>query len=272
MLNAVRAMRLHGESAPLLPRVPELGPLYDWGVSLRQGQLVMIAGRSGSQKSGFALFLTRRMNLPTLYFSADMTPQEVVTRLAAMETGEKSETVAQRLDSGGGEAYVDVLRESNIEFAFGQPITWAGIQAHLDLWVEVNNEYPKVIVIDNLMDCEGGEADYKAQMELMQDLTALSRDTGATVIVLHHATDKSQTATGNAPSRGEIKNGMSEKPQLVLTVALAQSLGSELRVACVKQRNGRSDPGAQSPVRLRADPSTTTYTPGPAEWYRDMFN
>ena len=268
MLNAVRAMRLHGESAPLLPRIPELGPLYEWGVAPRQGNLVMIAGRSGSQKSGFALFLTRKWNLPTLYFSADMTPQEVVTRLAAMETGEKAETVARRIDSGGGDAYVEALRNSNIEFAFGQPITWNSIQSHLDLWVEVNNAFPKVIVIDNLMDVEGSEADYKAQMELMQDLTALSRDTGATVVVLHHATDKSQSMTGMPPPRSEIKGGMSEKPQLVLTVALSTSLGVEFRVACVKQRNGKSDPSAQEYVRFKADPSTTTFSPGPAEWYR----
>lgn len=232
----------------------------------------MIAGRPGSQKSGFTLYWVRQMNLPTLYFSADMTPMEAVTRLIAMETGESSDSVSRRIEAGGSDSYVEALSGSNLEFAFGQPITWEDIQANLDLWVEARNEYPAVIVIDNLMDVEGAETDYHVQSQLMQDLTALSRDTGSTVIVLHHASDKGASMVGAPPARSEIKNGLGEKPQATLTVALARDLGVELRVAVVKQRNGRDDPAAKSYVRFKAQPELTRYGPGPHEWYGNLHN
>lgn len=272
LLNATRALKLHGESAPLLPRVPQLEPLYQWGMEPRQGQFIEIAGRPGSQKSGFVLFWVAQMGLPTLYFSADMTPMEVVTRLAAMETGEDSASISRRIDAGAASEYERALMPSQIEFAFGQPITWVDIMSHIDLWVEVNNSYPPIIVIDNLMDIEGCEGDYQAQTQAMQDLTGLCRDTGSTVIVLHHASDKGDSMVGAPPARKEIKNGLAEKPQLVLTVALSTEIGAELRVAIVKQRSGRSDPAARSYVRLKARPELCRFEPGPREWYTRLHD
>ena len=222
----------------------------------------MVAGRSGSQKSGFALFLTRLWNLPTLYISGDMTPFEATTRLVSMSTLDTIEEIEKNL-AIDERWYDHVLDDCRINLAPQSPITWAGIEAELTAYVELFNCYPKVIVIDNLMDVEGCESDYTAQMAAMQNITALSRDTGSTVIVLHHATDKSDRAKafpGQPPARHEIKGGHQEKPQLTLTCALHDELG-EFRLACVKQRSGRSDPGAEDPIRLRAWPEYTRFGP-----------
>ena len=265
MLSARSAFRQSIQSAPLLPQPPELQPLWDWGVKPRQGQLIMIYGRSGSQKSGFALFWTRRMGLPTLYFSGDMSPFEATSRLVEMETGHTEAEIEQWWeDPIEGGKYQEVLAQSNISFSFGQPITWMNIEAEIDAWVELYNEFPPIIVIDNMMDIEGCETEDNAtQRAALQSLHSLTTKTGSTVVVIHHATeknDKADAAPGHPASRREAKNGVAEKPQLMLSVALdPESL--ELRVGCVKQRSGKSDPSATDYVRLQAYPELTRFGP-----------
>lgn len=275
MLNAARSLSLSAQSAPELPRVPGLKALYDWGCRPRKGEVVMVAGRSGTQKSGFALWWTSQMNLPTLYFSADMTPYEASIRLACSVMGLTTDEVEERMSAGGrAEAQVmEAVGSLNMTLSFGA-ITWPKVDAELEAYIELHDQWPDVIVIDNLMDIEGGSSDYTAQMEAMSEITDLARFTGSTVIVLHHATDKSQDARMDPykpPARHEIKGGMAEKPQLVLSVAL-DPYTHDFHIATLKQRQGRSDQQARSYATLTAYPAMTrfgehigVYHPRPAE-------
>lgn len=229
----------------------------------RQGQLIMIAGRSGAQKSGFALYWLQRMGIPTLYFSGDMTAFEASSRLACMELGWSTEDVEKWWDDPiEGPKITEALGRSPIQFAFGNPITFENIEAEIDAWVELHNEFPPIIAIDNLMDIEGcADEDNSAQRQAMANLYQLLMATGSTVVVMHHATDKSERGDltpGRPPSKREVKNGVAEKPQFMFTVALDPDT-LEFRVACVKQRMGRSDPSAQDYVRLQAFPEQTRF-------------
>lgn len=202
------------------------------------------------------------MGLPTLYVTGDMTSFEATTRLVGMYTLETTEEIEAGLATGDGR-YDEVLADCQLTLAPMSPITWDGIDAELTAWLELNNCYPPVIVIDNLMDIDGCDSDNVAQKAAMQNLTSLSRTTGSTVIVLHHATDKGErakTLPGYPPPRNEILNSVQEKPQLTLTCALHDESG-EFRLACVKQRSGRSDPAAESIIRLRAWPEVTRFGP-----------
>ncbi len=261
MLTPGRSLTLSVESGKELPRVPELKALYDIGCRVRQGEVVMILGRSGSQKSGFALFWTAQMNLPTLYLSADMSSYTAASRLACMATGDSTEMVERTMAEGDSQRYLDALKSSNISFSFGSPITWRGIDEELEAYVELWDAYPKVIVLDNLCDVEGAESDYVAQMAVMASCTEMARETGATVIVMHHATDKGQSAIADPwgpPSRDQAKNGLSEKPELSLSVALDPT-SYEFKIAITKQRMGRSDPTARTFARLRCYPEMTRF-------------
>jgi hypothetical protein len=223
----------------------------------------MVAGRSGTQKSGFALFWTAQMNLPTLYFSADMSAFTASSRLASMFTGHNTEQVEANMKIGGvnRQQYIDALADSKITFSFGSPIRWQQVDEELEAYVELWDTWPEVIVFDNLMDFEGGESDYTEQMAIMSNVTDLARATGSTVILLHHASDKSwdaRTDPWSPPSRDQVKGGMSEKPELSLSVALdPHSL--YYKVACIKQRMGPSDPTAQSFATLRCLPDVTRF-------------
>ncbi|WP_406409674.1 AAA family ATPase [Streptomyces halstedii] len=224
---------------------------------------MMIAGRSGTQKSGFALFWVAQMNLPTLYFSADMSAFTASSRLASMATRDTTEMVEAGMAEGGKyrQAYIDALASSNITFSFGSPITWKQIDEEIEAYVELWDAYPQVVCFDNLMDFEGAESDYTEQMAVMQGATELARDTGATVILLHHASDKAWEAKSspwNPPSRDQIKGGLSEKPELSLSVALDPT-SMAYHVACVKQRMGPCDPTAQRYTTMICEPEYTRF-------------
>lgn len=262
MLTPGRSLALNIDGGKPLPQVPAFEALYDMGFAPRHGQVIMIAGRSGSQKSGLGLFWVAEMNLPTLYFSADMSAFTASARLASMATLETTEMVEEGMALGGHarQKYVDALAESNITFSFGSPITYRAIDEELDAWVELHDAYPEVIVFDNLMDFEGAEADYTAQMAVMQNVTELARYTKATVIILHHASDKSMDKNHpwNPPSRQEVKGGLSEKPELALSVALEPGT-LVYRVAIIKQRMGFNDPTAQTFAVLQCVPEYTRF-------------
>lgn len=236
-------------------------PLYRLGYTPSRGELIMIAGRSGAQKSGFALWWTAQMNLPTLYFSADMSAYQASIRLACSLLHMTTEQVEARYKRPEGRAEIlAALSPLNLNFSFGA-ITWQGVTDEITAYVELFNEFPQVIVVDNLMDIEGTDSDYTMQMEAMQNLSDLSRSTGATVIVLHHASDKSQDASSdpfNPPARKEIKNGMSEKPESVLTVALNPH-SHLFQVAVTKNRMGAQDPTGRTTAKFRARPAETRF-------------
>ncbi|MFI9205311.1 AAA family ATPase [Streptomyces sp. NPDC053048] len=257
-------MALHAESGKELPRVPAFEALYALGCRPRHGEVVMVAGRSGTQKSGFALYWTAMMNLPTLYFSADMSAFTASSRLASMMTGDTTEMVEAGMAAGGRhrQEYLSALAGSRITFSFGSPITWKSVDEELEAFIELWDEYPQVIVCDNLMDFEGAESDYTEQMSVMSGLTELARATGATVIVLHHASDKSWEAKSDPwapPSRDQVKGGLSEKPELSLSVALDPT-SHEYRVAVIKQRMGPCDPTAKRYASMRCHPEVTRFS------------
>lgn len=262
MLTGERSLELSVDESPEMPYVEELEALYRKGTKFRKGEVVMIAGRSGSGKSAFAMWLAAMFNVPTLYFSADMSPYQASVRLACCATGMTTSEVEAHMKLGGNhrKGIMDALRQKHITFSFGA-ITMRGMDEELDAWVELFDSYPELIVIDNLMDMEDAQADYQAQMEMMQAINELARHTGATVFILHHASDKSwdaKSAPWAPPSRDQVKGGLSEKPELSLSVGLNPQ-SNEFQVATIKQRMGRSDPTAQSYASFTADLSTTRF-------------
>lgn len=265
MLTPLRALAQNFESGRLMPEIPELADLYKRGLALRHGQVVMVAGRSGTQKSGFALWLVEKWGLPTLYFSADMSAFTASARIASMRAGLTTEEVEQAMAVGGAlRRDVEVaLADSQVQFSFGSPIRWDQVEEELQAFVEFHDAFPEVIVFDNLMDFEGGESDYAAQMETMSMVTELSRATGSLCLILHHASDKSWEAKSDPwvpPSRDQVKGGLSEKPEVSLSVALdPHSL--DYRVAIIKQRMGPCDPTAKSYDFMRAEPQYTRFHP-----------
>ena len=269
MLTPKRALALSIDSGRPLPRVDGLEDLYRLGggsgVTPRHGEVMMIAGRSGSQKSGFALWYVDSLDLPALYFSADMSPATASARVASLRAGLTTEEVEYIMSPDGNPAQraelEDLTQGSKIHFSFGNPIRWSQVDRELEAFVELHYSYPEVVVFDNLMDFDGADSEYAEQMAVMQDSTALSREIGAATIVMHHASDKGWDARKDPfkpPSRDQVKGGLSEKPALSLSVSLDPD-SLEFRIACLKQRGGPSDPTAKRYATLIAQPQYTRF-------------
>lgn len=226
----------------------------------------MIAGRSGTQKSGFALWYTAQLGihhgLKTLYFSADMSRFTASARVASMVLGVPTEEIEVRMAKGGWERQecIEALKSVPITFAFDD-LGWPTVDKQIKAWAEIWNQYPDIVVFDNVMDFEGAEADYQIQMGVMSSATAFARDIGCTTVMLHHASDKSwdaKTAPYDPPSRQDIKNGLGEKPEQVWGVAINPDT-HEYHIACLKQRMGPCDPTGRRFSTIRAEPSLTRF-------------
>lgn len=262
MLIPSRALRLNASAGKPLPYVADLQHLYEIGFAPRHGQLIMVAGRSGSQKSGFVMWWVDQLDLPTLYFSGDMSPFTASARIASTRYGQTTEDIEAILDRKDDQTneLMRALDGSKMQFSFGSPITWRAIDEELRAYVEIHNAYPSIVVFDNLMDFDGAEADYSAQMETMQYITEFTRETGSTCIVMHHASDKAMDPRRpwKPPSRADVKGGLAEKPELSLGVAL-DNASLDFNIAVLKQRMGPQDPSGEHYVSLRCIPELTRF-------------
>lgn len=256
MFSPARALRYSAKSAEPLPYVHELAALYDLGVKPRRGELIMVAGRAGSAKSSFALWLTMRMQLRTLYFSADMNPWQASIRLAAAQSEMTVDEVEGSLSDG---TYVpaDPLP---IHFCFDASPTLDDMDEELDAYLEAWNRWPELVVVDNLRNVDAlHENEYGGQNFVLDHLHGMTRTTGAAVIVLHHTQIAVGTKDPGAPQpRWAIKNKVDELPELILTLGLDAETNL-FQIACVKQRMGKQDIEAGHRATLQADLSRNLF-------------
>jgi len=231
-------------------------------VCLRRGELVMLVGIPNSGKSAFALWWAAALNLPTLYFSADTSAHDTLTRLLSHTTQTNRRDIIADLDDDNigqvmEQQYSDTLKGSNLQFVFDGSLTLKHMDAELNAYVEIFDEWPEVIVVDNLINVEG-TGDHEGQSGILSELHFMARYTGATVFVLHHASESNGQDPLKAPPQSAIQNKTSHYPDLILTVAL-DSLTGNFQVAAVKVRSGQNDPKAQRPYLLWVDMDKCTF-------------
>lgn len=242
------------------------------GFKIRRGQLVMVAGASGCGKSMFTMWLLHRIGVKTLYISADMDPFDATVRLAAMATGDTQDAIERAMVQGGMGYYESMLADSAMSFAFDSGPALEDIAGELDAYVEVNDAWPDVIVVDNLVNLQGSE-EWQGQMFLLSELHTLARTTGSTVFVLHHAKETDKKDPTKPSSKKGVSGMVTQYPELVLTVALDQ-INELFNLACVKQRGGKADASGEGYITLAADPARCSYgTRRPtavSDWWKDV--
>lgn len=213
----------------------------------------MIAGSPGAGKTMLALDMAIRMNVPTLYISADSDEVTMRVRAAAILSGHDQGTIRQVLDYGMfKEVYGHYLAGLPIKFMFdpSEP-SMDDIFNALEAFKEVEGEMPKLIIIDNIMNMEiDGNNEWAGMRMASKDLQFLSRKTRACVVALHHTSEQDPRWITSAPPASAIQGKITQLPSMVLTVA---SVDNQMFVAVVKQRFGDRDPGATNPFRFVTD-------------------
>lgn len=254
MLTASRALH-RAKAATPLPLVEALLPLHALGVLPRLGQLMMVVGVPGAGKSTFALWYAHKVGLPTLYFSADMAAHTATTRLGALITGKSVAFVAEAIEGGGLDFISGEMEESNIQWCFDSSPSMQDLADELDAYVELWDEYPALIVVDNAMNVEGSSDEGSGGLRfILSELHRLARETGSAVLVLHHAREEGNPL--EPPARDKIQGKVAQLPELIITVALD---GDEFRLAPVKNRNGFQDPTGKTFRVLTAEPDYASF-------------
>ena len=257
MLSLTRALATSGTAGEALPTV--FHKLDQAGIRLRRGQLAMLASAPNSGKSLLALLMAIRMNVPTLYFSADTDAHDTIIRSAAHLTGQTMDEVERGMDVAE-DWYLDRLTQlDHIRFCFDPSPTVEDIDLEIRAYVEVMGELPALIVVDNLINVQCNDGDeFRGLRLVMQDLHHIARTTGSCVLVLHHVTGEFD-GSAEPPPRRALHGKVSHLPELILTLA---KNGEFIGLACVKNRSGPADPQAKQSIWLNADYARVSVTEG----------
>lgn len=268
MLNAARSLRQAAQTDPL-PVVPALWRLNE-RFQVRKGELVMIAGIPNSGKSAFVLWWVANLRLPCLYFSADNGAHTTLIRLLSHVTQIDSHSITEDLDDEvTGKATQEVmLRELEplpINFCFDGALDLDDISDELAAYVELYDDWPEVVVVDNLINIQGTD-DHQGQNGILSELHWLARKTGACVFVLHHMSEGNPNGNSSKqpdptmpPPRRMVQGKVTQYPDGVLSVA-GDSQQGLFRVAVVKNRSDKTDPGAVDPILLYVDFARCTFS------------
>jgi predicted ATP-dependent serine protease len=264
VITPTRALALAADAEPL-PRVPELRYLYDYGFLPRRGQFLMVAGQPGAGKSAFILWWTVKMNVRTLYFSADMDAFTAITRLAACISGFEVNAIADAIENEASGFIEEALNDSKVQFCFDSGPTLQDIADEIDAYVELWDAFPELIVIDNAMNVEAEYGEEHAGLRLvLKEVHRMARECGAAVFMLHHTREE-----GNPwlpQSRDKVQGKVNQLPERILTVAFDTS-ASKFLFAPVKNRSGKQDATGNTYFALTAVPERATfkvYEPPPA--------
>lgn len=225
--------------------------LGEAGVHLRRGNLAMLAGRSGSMKTMLAADWVCRLRLPTLYLCNDSDEATIAGRLLARSTQRPFEEVSQELLENPAWAASHLAAHENIRWSFDPSPTLESIKLEMDAFGELWGEYPWLMVLDILKNVSYyADSDHASVGQILQYLHTLARDTRASILVVHHASEGSR---GLCPSAQDILEKQNQLPTLIITAGVRESY---MYLAVVKNRHGSQDPTGNTYLRLRVNPET----------------
>lgn len=220
-------------------------------IVFRRAEVSLIAGTPGAGKSTLALALALRMQMPTLYVSADTNAHTMAMRLYSMITGTSQSEAEKIISEEPDRARQALGMAQHIYWSFDSSPTLNDLDDEVTAMEEMLGDSPALIIIDNLMDIsmDGGE-EFGAMRAALKEFKYLARDTNACIIVLHHT---KESYTGNpCQPRSAVQGMVNQLPALILT--LGQADNGLLGVAPVKNRYGKADPSGNSPVWLQFNP------------------
>lgn len=227
-------------------------PLANAGIRFREGTATYVAGVPGAMKTGFTLYLVARLGLPCLYFSADSEDFEMVERAAALMTGDT--TVKVRANP---ENYSEVLRSLPIRMVFEDSPSYNDVVLEVCAYAEAFGEFPKIIVIDNMLNLSGeSEDEWGAHRDHAKVIHKLTRITGAATFVLAHMGEDKVDPSSTPQPRTKLQGKVSHLPKVILSLAFD---GERLKIAAVKNRFGPADASGKSFVELYCSPSTNQF-------------
>jgi predicted ATP-dependent serine protease len=232
------------------------------GIIPRRGQLILVAAGPGIGKSAMVLNLILEAMVPSLLYSADSDAFTQLSRSIAITEEILVQTAADMiLEENIPEEIKDNLRDIPLLIDYDSSPTPFDIEEILAAYYELCNEFPALIVVDNITNVVTDASDsgdpFSGLEALMDYLHDMARVTGACVIGLHHVKGEHSSGTKPIPIDG-VKGQIHRVPEMVLTM-FKKPLDNgrwALCVSAVKNRGGKADPTGESYVELEFDGPT----------------
>lgn len=243
MLPLSVAMRWKGvEGRKIFCPYPQLSRL---GASPRFGQLSMIVAPPGAGKTALVTdWMIKLRDNPdgeeynVLFFSADSDRGTVGNRVGASLTNWRIDEVEKFLLEGNPAVWDAVEDVTHIGYCFDSSPSYDQIQEEVIAYALLHGRWPNVIVVDNLVDVDGDTSGYEGLAETASWLKLMASETGAAVILLHHAVGMYADAVDPLPLSAVL--GKIDRPQrLILT--LHRPMDGVLGISVVKNSNGPAD-------------------------------
>jgi replicative DNA helicase len=253
LIRLTQSQNVRGDAGTPLPTAFEAFDTI--GFQFVRGQLALISAGPGTGKSAFVLTVALRTGLPTLYFSADSDAFTQLTRSIAI-TNDWTLDDAKDAVRSDDLSRVRSLNDTKVFFSFDASPTLDEIEAQIAAWQEAFEDYPAIIIVDNVTNVVTSADDddpFSGLEALMDYLHDMARQTGACVIALHHVTGSYNNAEVPIPLDG-VKGQITRVPEMVLTLHRRQAQvdfqTDTMCVSVVKNRNGKSDPSGKTFAEL----------------------
>ncbi len=211
------------------------------GIRLRRGQVTMLAAAPNVGKSILAIDLVVKMRVPALFMSADTDDFTTTRRVGSLLTGYDQDQVENMMADRAWREWFGEQMDTALDwlrFSFEPSPSVDDIFDEVLAFDTVYGEPPHMLVVDNLLNVENHVADeYRGLRLILKEMHTLARETGASVLVLHHVTGEFEDGL-RPPPRKAVQGKVSQLPELILT---AGRDGDLLGGAAVKNRLGPMD-------------------------------
>jgi len=224
-------------------------------VTVRTGELVVVAGGSAAGKSTFAVNLIMGIDIPTLYIAQD-SPGSVKSRMVALATDTETHVAARRIINRPAEVREAITNIRPTLILEEGAVDLERIRQLILALTEWLGRPPPLIVLDNLIDLiVPGENFHSTSFyaTALPQIKRLSLELNVCVMLLHHIIRGGREERRKSGGQGKIHmtDVMYAGDREARHVWGVYNNGrDEMRVQVLKQQDGPADPGGDLEVRL----------------------